>query len=337
MDVLIIGGGRFIGRHITDALLAHGHTVTHFNRGRSSAPVPGVTTIHGDRNTDLRLTGERMWDAVIDTCGYTPDVVERSLRYFDGRTHRYVFISTISVYDENHTGTPDEDAPLAVLPAKTDPTVFDVQFYGALKALCERAVRSALRSRATIFRPGLVAGPMDPTDRFTYWPVRIDAGGTVLVPVGAGEPVQYIDARDLAAFAVHVVERDDAGTYNCITPPGRDTFGSLLDACARATRSHASLVWVPADFLEERDVQPWSDVPLWIPDGDPHRFITQTRSARAFVRGLQTRSVEATVHDTVQWARSTGKKIGSLHAGLAPAREAALLREYAASLTAAVK
>ncbi|HZZ65200.1 MAG TPA: NAD-dependent epimerase/dehydratase family protein [Candidatus Baltobacteraceae bacterium] len=337
MNVLIIGGSRFIGRQITNALLARGHSVTHFNRGRSGAPIAGVTTIHGDRNTDLRLTGNGPWDAVIDTCAYTPDSVERSVRYFDSRTNRYLFISTISVYDESRTEAPDEDAPLQVLPADADPTVFDVRFYGALKVLCELVVRSAFRSRATIVRPGLVAGPLDPTDRFTYWPVRADAGGTVLAPVSPSEPVQYIDVRDLAQFAVHALECDDGGTYNCVIPPGSCTFGALTDACERAAHSGATYVWVPAEFLREHGVEPWSDLPLWIPAGDSHRAIVHVRCARALVRGLQIRSVQHTVRDTLEWAQSSGKRMGGLSAGLDPAREAALLHEYEASLTAAVK
>ena len=338
LNILIIGGTRFVGRHITGALRAAGHRVTHFNRGLTAPPqgrgrsIPHndneVETIHGDRKSDLARSGDRRWDAVIDTSGYTPDIVQRSARYFANLTDRYLFISTISVYDESRTSGPDEDAPLHVLPPGADSSEFNVEYYGALKALCENAVRSTYRHRATILRPGLVAGPYDPTDRFTYWPVRVYAGGNVLAPVSPNEPLQYIDARDLAKFAVHTIERADSGTYNCVTQAGSLHFGDLLETCRRAARSNASVIWADAKFLEEKRVNPWSDLPLWIPDGDPHRGIMSADSSRALVAGLHPRSLSETVRDTLAWARSAGKHFGALTAGLTPERENELLTEY---------
>jgi 2'-hydroxyisoflavone reductase len=328
MNVLIIGGTRFLGRHITDALRDAGHHVTHFNRGRSGSAWRGdIETIHGDRKTDLRRLGDRRWDAVVDTSGYTPDVVERSARYFEHLAGRYLFISTISVYDESRSSGPDEDAPLHALPTGVDRTEFNVEYYGALKVLCENVVRSTYRHRAAILRPGLVAGPYDPTDRFTYWPVRFDAGGDVLVPVSRAEPVQYIDVRDLAQFAVHTLERRDGGTYNCVTPRGSLTFGDLADACERATRSRVNLAWVDVKFLQEKEVNPWSDLPLWIPEGDPHRGITAADSSRALVAGLRNRRLLDTVRDTLAWARSAGKRLGNLTSGLSPERETQILAQ----------
>ena len=338
MNVLVIGGTRFVGRHITDAFIARGHCVTQFNRGISNTEVRSdVETIHGDRANDLERLGDRRWHAVIDTCGYTPDVLERSARYFADRVERYLFISTISVYGESQTNAPAEDAPLQALPADADRTQMTPETYGALKALCEAVVQSTYRHRATVLRPGLVAGPHDPTDRFTYWPVRVDAGGAVLAPVAPDEPLQYIDVRDLAQFAVHAVERGDGGTYNCVTPKGSLHFGDLLEACARVSGSPVSFTWVGADFLREKEVAPWSDMPLWIPKGDPHRAITSADSSRALVQGLKIRPVSETVRDTLTWARAAGKRPGALGAGLDPSREAALLQEYQERLTAAVK
>ena len=327
MNVLIIGGTRFVGRHIADALTARGHSVTLFNRGQSGPGVhTGLEQIRGDRATDLARIGDRKWDAAIDTSGYTPDVVERSARYFADRTHRYLYISSISVYDETKTDGPDEDAPLHVLPSDADPTEFNVEYYGALKALCETVVRSTFRHRASIVRPGLVAGPYDPTDRFTYWPVRVDAGGDILAPVSPAEPVQYIDVRDLAAFCIHVLEGDDAGTYNCATPRDTLTFGDLLDACVRASSSEVNFVWADAAFLRDHEVAPWSDLPVWTPADEPHRAIQRANSARALVRGLNVRPLLETVRDTLAWARAAGKARGTLTAGLTPEREAELLR-----------
>jgi nucleoside-diphosphate-sugar epimerase len=199
MNILILGGTRFLGRHLTRAFLARGHSVTHFNRGITAPGADSeVPTVHGDRLCDLDRLGPRAWDAVIDTSGYTPDVVHASTQYFAQLTARYVFISTISVYDEARTSGPDEEAPLHTLPEHADRTVLNYEYYGALKALCEKVVISTYRHRATILRPGLVAGPYDPTDRFTYWPLRVDAGGDVLAPVSPQEPLQYMPAHTTA-------------------------------------------------------------------------------------------------------------------------------------------
>lgn len=329
LNVLILGGSRFVGRHITYALLANGHRVTHFNRGISNPHVRSdVETIQGDRTTDLGRLGDRKWDAVIDTSGYTPDVVERSARYFADRAAHYVFISTISVYDPQQTNGPDEDSPLSTLPPDASRTKMVPETYGALKVLCEEILRSTFRQRVAILRPSLVAGPDDPTDRFTYWPVRVASGGQILAPVAATEPLQYIDARDLAEFAVHVLEHRDSGTYNCVTPRSSSQFGDLLDACVRVAHSSASITWADAQFLSEHDVAPWAELPLWIPDGNPHRSITNADSSRALVRGLRIRPLIETVRDTLTWARAAGKQLGSLQAGLAPERERALLSAF---------
>ncbi len=330
MNLLVLGGSRFVGRHITDACIAGGHRVTHFNRGvTSTAPRADIETIHGDRNTDLQRLASRSWDAVIDTSGYTPDALEKSTRYLASRTARYVFISTISVYDfAAKAALPvDEDFPLLAFPADADRTRKDDELYGALKVLCEAVVRSSLRHRATIVRPGLVAGPYDPTDRFTYWPVRVDAGGSVLAPDAPSQPIQYIDARDLAQFVVHLIEIGDGGTYNAVTSPGTLTFGNLLDACLESSRSDASIIWAPQQALKECGVAPWGELPLWIPRDDPYFALADASNSRARVRGLRNRPIFYTVRDTLAWARSAGKRLGSLKAGLTPAREAEVLRD----------
>lgn len=340
MNVLIIGGTRFVGRHIVDVLLERGHRVTLFNRGITNASAfAGVEQVHGDRAGDLHLLDGRTWDAVVDACGYTPDAVEHSARYFADRTARYVFISTISVYDFNaaDVGRVDEDSPLSVLPAGADRSSVTPESYGPLKVLCEALVRSTYRQRACIVRPGLVAGPHDPTDRFTYWPVRVDAGGTVLVPEKPKHPVQYIDARDLALFTVRLIEAGDGGTYNAVTPAGAVTFGELFDACRGGAASAAQAQWVDGGFLQTHGVEPWSDLPLWIPAGSEFAGHLHVSSARALVRGLEPRPVAQTVRDTLAWARVSGKSAGALKAGLSLEREAELLQEYQRRLTAAVE
>lgn len=328
MNVLIIGGTRFIGRHIANALTGRGHKAALFNRGSNPAVHVELEQIHGDRTKDLDRLDGRTWDAVIDTCGYTPDVVEQSTAFFASRAQRYLFISTISVYDEQQTQSPDEDAPVHELPGGADRTTFDVEHYGALKALCERAVRDTLGERAVIVRPGLVAGPFDPSDRFTYWPVRFDAGGPVLGPGGA-PLVQYIDVRDLADFCVHLLEAGDGGTYNCVTAQGL-TFEDLFTACTSAAANGASLVRADEEFLKAHNVSPWSDLPLWLPRDNPHYGISNTDSSRAIANGLRTRPLRDTVRDTLEWARANDKRFGTLAAGLAPEREAELLRDLGA-------
>ena len=325
MDILIIGGTKFIGRHITDAFVRCGHRVTQFNRGiTASAKRNDVQTIHGDRTTNLERLGDRRWDAVIDMCGFTPDVVERSTRYFVHRTRRYVFFSSVSAYDQERTSGPDEDAPLLQLPEGVDKSIFVQEQYGALKALSEAVVVSTFRHRATVLRAALVAGPFDSTDRFTYWPLRIEAGGTVLAPEPSHR-IQYIDARDLAAFGVRVVEKAISGIYNCATPQRSLTFGDLFDACKGVSRSTASLRFVPDAFLMQHEVVPWLEMPLWIPDGDEYACIANNNSARALAQGLTIRPLEDTVRDTLTWAHSAEKRLGALQAGLSPEREHDLL------------
>jgi 2'-hydroxyisoflavone reductase len=254
MNILLIGGTRFVGRHIADALTARGHRVMLFNRGTHAQVHADLEQVHGDRKHDLSRLDGRTWDAVVDTCGYTPDAVEASARYFADRAKRYVFMSTISVYDHERTDGPGEDAPLMQLPEGADPAEYSDERYGALKALCEQQVLRIFGDRAAILRPGLITGPFDHTDRFTYWPLRFDEGGDVLAPP-AETRVRYIDARDLAAFAVHLLESERGGVYNCVTPPGSVTFGALAEACmAEASAEDAQPVWVSEEFLALHEV-----------------------------------------------------------------------------------
>ncbi len=337
MDVLVIGGTRFVGRHIAGAFSQSGHRVTLFNRGTDQSVHAELEQVHGDRANDLSRLGGRTWDAVVDACGYTPDVVEISARYFKDRAKRYVFVSTISVYDEKATAGPDEQSPVLGFPAGEDPGQFSVERYGALKVLCEQTVQRVFGANASILRPGLVAGPYDHTDRFTYWPVRFDDGGDVLGPL-AHSRVQYIDARDLAAFAVHAVETRTDGVFNCVTSARSLNFGDLYEACMHAASAEdVAVIAVPDEFLGAHDVKPWSELPLWIPAEIPDASIAYADASRAVAAGLRTRPIQETARDTLAWARTAQKRLGSLQAGLEPAREAELVTQARAAGHAAVK
>lgn len=330
MNVLVIGGTKFVGPHLTAELQRRGHTVTLFNRGiTESTEANGVTTVRGDRATDLDRLPDAAWDAVVDMCGYTPDVVRRSAEKLrDAR--RYVFVSSISVYDlpAPDEAPNDEDLAVSKLTGDADPTTMTAETYGPLKALCEDEVRFVYGERATILRPGLIAGQYDPTDRFTYWPVRAGAGGDFLAPEGPRFPLQYVDARDLAAFAVTLIESQQGGTYNVVTAPGSCDFGELLDACIEQTRSGARPVWADAEFLLQHDIAPWTDLPLWIPRSEPSHQLIAMSNARAARAGLRLRNLSDTVAAALRWAQTKEKRFGNLAAGLSPEREAEALGAF---------
>ncbi|MEX2081664.1 MAG: epimerase [Dehalococcoidia bacterium] len=323
MRLLIIGGTVFLGRHIVEAALAAGHEITIFHRGRSN---PGlfdarVREVLGDRDGDLAAVGSGPWDCVIDTCGYVPRVVAQSASHFGPAASRYVFISTISVF-EGHPAGANEDSPLAQL---ADPTTEDVtgDSYGPLKALCEAAAEAAMPGRVLTIRPGLIVGPNDPSDRFTYWPVRVARGGAVLAPNGPQVPVQVIDVRDLASWTVAMVERAATGIYLATGPAYPLTLGEVLDTCASALGTSPAITWAPEPFLAANAVVPFHDLPLWVPEAQSG--MNQADCSKAIAAGLTFRPLCETITDTLAWysARPTGP---SLRAGLPPDREAELLR-----------
>ncbi len=325
MKLLVIGGTRFLGRHLVEAALARGHQVTLFNRGRSA---PGlfadVEQVQGDRDGDLALLHGRSWDAVMDTCGFLPRVVRLSARALREAVDRYLFVSSISVYADTAVAGQDETSPRAVLAAPDCEDI--VQQYGALKAACEDEVTAVYGERAVIVRPGLIVGPFDPSGRFTYWVQRMARGGSVLAPPAPGYPVQFIDARDLAAWSLALLERAAGGIYNACGPAEPLRFGAFLDACRRALRSSADPIWVDAGFLSRHGVEPWTQLPLWA--GDAARGMNAMRNARALAAGLSLRSLEATVVDTARWAAGVLLPSGI---GLSCEREAELLRLWAQS------
>jgi len=332
--LLILGGTLFLGRHIVDCAREHGHELTLFNRGHTD---PGafadVERITGDREADLDVLAGRSWDAVIDTSGYLPRVVRASAAALADSVDHYVFVSSISAYSSLPVPGLDEDAPLAELP---DPDSEDVaRYYGELKVGCERVVRDALPDRALVVRPGLIVGPHDPTERFTYWVRRLAEGGRVLAPGAEGQPVQLIDARDLARWIVLMTEQRRTGTFNATGPAERLTFGEMLERIRRATGGNAEFVWIDEDRLAEAGVEPWDELPLWLdlPRHAELRGFLAVSVGRALSEGLEFRPLEATVADTLAWRRSTseiGKTVGVPvpPAGLSVEREAQLLAQF---------
>jgi 2'-hydroxyisoflavone reductase len=326
---LVIGGTRFLGRHLVDAALAKGHEVTLFHRGRTGPDLyPHLEHLHGDRETDLSALDHRAWDAVLDTCGYTPGPVRASAERLGERVEHYTFISSISVYRSPLASGADEDAPVEVLPDDASPDVFAPERYGALKVLCERAVEDALPGRALLVRAGLLVGPYDPTDRFTYWVRRMRRGGTVLAPGRPDRPVQLIHARDLSDWIVRMVEERRNGVFNATGPAEPLGMGDLLETIWRTAGSAVRTEWLEEEFLLDRGVSPWQDLPLWLPAAE--NALLEVSIERARRAGLVTRPLERTVQETDAWDAGRSDS-GSLAAGLDPDREEEILGAWEAA------
>jgi len=324
MKLLVLGGTRFLGRHLVDEALARGHELTLFNRGRTAPDLfSGVEQLRGERDGGLAPLQGRRWDAVIDTCGYLPRVVRQSVEVLRDDVPNYLFVSSISVYADMATPGQDEDAPRAELPS---PEIEDIPaHYGALKAACEDVVRAAYGEQAIVVRPGLIVGPFDPTGRFTYWPQRVARGGRVLAPADPRYPVQFIDARDLAAWMLDLVERRSGGIFNASGPAEPLDFGGFLESCRAALGSDAEFVWPDTDFLARHEVQAWTQLPLYA--GDDGRGLCASDLGRALAAGLRLRPVGATCVDTANWAAAMALPAGI---GLDADREAQLLRLWQA-------
>ncbi len=326
MRLLILGGTAFLGRAIVEAALARGHEPTLFNRGKHNPNLfPDVEQLRGDRDGSLEALSGRQWDAVIDPSGYLPRVVRASGELLADAVQHYTFISSISVYADFSTTDIDESAPVGKL---DDPTVETItgDTYGPLKALCEQTIDQIYADRSLIIRPGLIVGPHDPTDRFTYWVDRVARGGEVLAPGQPDQAVQIIDVRDLAEWIVRMVEEQRSGTYNATGPDYTLTLGEVLETGKTVSGSDARITWVAEDFLQTAGVQPWTEIPLWIPQPDMIGF-ARISTAQAQAAGLTFRPLATTMRDTLDWSR-TRPTNGEQRAGLHPAREIELLQMW---------
>ncbi|PTL79825.1 SDR family oxidoreductase [Vitiosangium sp. GDMCC 1.1324] len=332
--ILILGGTGFLGPQLVDAARARGHTVTLFNRGKTRPQLfPDVEKLHGDRDPrngeGLKALEGRSWDAVIDTSGYVPRIVRASAELLAPHVGHYVFISTISVYKELPRPGMDEDSPLATV---SDPSNEDVrENYGALKALCEKAAEAAFPGRTTNIRPGLIVGPDDPTQRFTYWPVRVARGGEVLAPGSGEDPAQFIDVRDLAEWTLLAIENRDLGTFNATGPAKPLTMKELLEACRQASSGDAAFTWADAAFLETQSVRAWMDMPVWVTPEGEMAGMSAVSNARAVARGLKFRPTVDTARDTLAWFNGLPPERQAelqKRAGLSPEREREVLAAW---------
>jgi len=301
VKLLVLGGTKFLGRHAVDAALAAGHDVTIFTRGETNPELfPEVEHLVGDRDGKLDALARRNWDGVVDTSGYVPRVVRQSAELLRDAVSRYVFVSSISVYDD-FSDPVDESSPVAKL---EDPSTEEImEAYGALKAACENVVDEVYGDRSARVRAGLIVGPYDPTDRFTYWPRRLALGGEVLGPGSPDAPVQFVDARDLARWLVELALNGPGGTFNATGPAEPLTFAQLLERARAAIGSDANVVWVDDQHVLDAEVQPWTELPLWLP-GAEYAGMTRADIRRALEAGLTFRPLEETVVDTLAWDRS---------------------------------
>src|SRR5437773_7674207 len=334
MSILILGGTGFTGPYQVRYALSRGHKVTTCNRGKTHpGELPAeVEQLVGDRNGKLDALKNRQWDVVIDNPTTLPAWVRDAAQLLKGNVERYVFISTISVYGEVKQGV-DESAPLAKYEGQ-DPyketleamKASGYKTYGPLKALSEKETEKWFPGKALIIRPGLIVGPHDETDRFTYWPVRFDRGGEVLAPGNPNDPVQFIDARDLAEWTIRMVESGGTGIYNATGPVKPLAIGGMLDGIKQAEKSNANFAWLPYEFLKEQKVQAWSDMPVWAGD---ELDLSRTNINRALAKGLTFRPLADTARDTLAWFKSLPQdRQSKLRAGLIPEREAEVLSAW---------
>lgn len=327
MDILIIGGTQFVGRALAQAVLANGHSLTLFHRGKTNnALFPEAEHILGDRAGELHHLGERRWDAVIDTCGYVPRLVKSAADYLADRAAQYVFISTISVFAQSDQANRDETAALAPFPDGIAPTTETItgETYGPLKVLCEQVAEATLPGRVLTLRPGLIVGPHDHTGRFTYWPVRVRRGGDVLAPGTPDAPTQLIDVRDLAQWTLRLIESRQMGIYNATGPAQTLTMGAMLETCKAVTDSDANFVWVDDAFLMAHEVAPTRDLPQWVPAEMNSIFTINVQ--KAVEAGLTFRPLADTVRDTLAWVDADASRLQTT--GLSPERESALLSAF---------
>jgi len=344
LSILIIGGTGFTGPEQVEHALARGHKVTVINRNRRRPDFfkgkSQVEQLIGDLDADMSALKGRTFDAVLDIPTTAPYWVRNVAQYMKGKTKHYTFISTLSVYADNKTVGADESDPTLPMPADLDPYTPDPaargRYYGQLKAFSEKLVKETYPN-SLIIRPGLIVGPLDPSDRFTYWPVRINQGGEVMAPGNPTDRVQFIDARDLAEWTIRMIEEKATGTYNATGPDKPLTIAEMLYGIKAVTTAGAQFTWVPADFLTAQGIRGWRHMPVWIAPGPDTAGFSTRNVSKAVAKGLTFRPLAETAKDTIEWAKTrTPAQQKALAdgtvAGISMAREAEVLAAWKAEL-----
>ena len=337
LRILILGGTGFIGPHQVRYALARGHKLTLFNRGRNPKDWPGqVEELTGDRNTgDLASLKGRTWDVCIDNPTTLPFWVRDAGAILKGQVGHYIFVSTLSVYSDNRASGQDENAALFKYQGTEEEVMKETQesvrknmgnLYGPLKARSEKETETWFPGITTIVRPGLIVGPGDETDRFTYWPVRLDRGGDVLAPGDGTDAVQFIDTRDLSEWMIRLAEAKAFGAFNAMGPGFELSMMEMLLGVRAATTAGARLHWAPADFLEKQNVSAWGDMPVWVPGGGVGGGFSRRSNKKAIGAGLTFRPLAQTALDTLAWFKSLpAERQATLKAGIKPEREREVL------------
>src|SRR5437667_8177794 len=335
LRILILGGTGFTGPDQVRYAVTRGHKVTVFNRGKTHPGIlpEGVEQLIGDRNGQLDALKGRQWDVVIDNPTTLPVWVRDAAQILKGNVDRYVFISTISVYSDNSKPGMNESGPLAKYEGadamkETQATMRASNFrlYGPLKVLSEAEAEKWFPGKALIIRPGLIVGPGDESDRFTYWPVRVDRGGEILAPGDPTDPVQFIDARDLAEWTIRMAENHETGIYNATGPAKPLGIGAMLDGIKDAGKSNANLIWVSEEFLTQQKVEAWSDMPVWT---GKESGLARASISRGLSKGLTFRPLSDTTRDTLVWFKSLPQdRQSKLRAGMTAEREAEVLAAW---------
>ena len=342
LNILILGGTGFMGPEQVNYALARGHHITLFNRNKTRPDMfkGQVDQLIGDLNNDTSALAGKKFDVVIDNPTTAPAWVRNVAKYMKGNTGHYIFISTISVYPDNSVPNADETAPTTPMPDSLDAYTLDRQnfgrYYGALKSRSEKEVQENYPGMFTIIRPGLIVGPLDPSDRFTYWPVRVARGGEVLAPGEPNDVTQFIDARDLAEWTIRMAEkgpRDGGGIYNATGPRQPMPMGQFLQACKEVSGSDARFTWVPWSFLQEQKIRGWRDMPIVVPPNGPTAGFDRRNIDRALAKGLTFRPLTVTIKDTLEWNKTRpqeaqDKLAAGAIAGISAQRESEVLAAW---------
>jgi 2'-hydroxyisoflavone reductase len=345
LKILVLGGTGLIGPPMVEYALARGHELTLFNRGKTNTHLfPDVERLKGDRNDDIsalegEVSGGRKWDVVIDNTASLPRWVSESAGLLADAADLYLYTSSISAYADSSTPGADETAAVGEISPEDEAKVktnkdITGENYGPLKARCEEEARNAFPDKAIVVRPGLIVGPGDYSDRFTYWPVRVFRGGEVMAPGTPGDPVQFIDCRDLGEWYIRLVEAKAVGTYNGVGPRSPMSIGGMLHGIRAAVDNEISFTWVDADFLEKHEVAPWMHMTVWVPPVGEYAGFSTSSIQRALDAGLTFRPLADTAKATVDyWNSLPEDRRAQPRAGLPAERENEVLAAWHARET----